>query len=148
VNFKLITRKFTVFPFFPCFQSGIHTKRIKKKINSETLLYRSIRKKRIKKQDIPHTLQTKKLLVHKANYSIMASADSATVSKNTDDTHSNVTPKEEIPDCIICCDPIYLVALGKCNHVEACAICFMRRKVLCKDNQCPICKVIISLLFR
>lgn len=43
-------------------------------------------------------------------------------------------------DCLICCEPIRVYALGSCNHRNVCATCCLRRRKLYDENDCCICK--------
>lgn len=58
-------------------------------------------------------------------------------SKSQETTHS----KNEVPHCIICCEPVAYFAVGECNHREVCSICSLRLRELYSEIGCPICKV-------
>jgi hypothetical protein len=42
--------------------------------------------------------------------------------------------------CVICAEPLTSAALGACGHLEVCALCSLRSRVLYNDCQCPLCK--------
>ncbi|KAL0054967.1 hypothetical protein WJX82_005281 [Trebouxia sp. C0006] len=44
------------------------------------------------------------------------------------------------PVCLLCCEPIKVMAVGKCNHKEICAECILQMVMLYKNSQCPLCK--------
>ena len=49
--------------------------------------------------------------------------------------------QESSIQCIICCEPIEFFAVGACNHVDVCAICTYKLRVLeDKGIECVICK--------
>ena len=39
-------------------------------------------------------------------------------------------------DCIICCEPLLLVAVGRCNHSNVCAKCCLRSRLCFGDTKC------------
>ena len=43
--------------------------------------------------------------------------------------------------CVLCCDPLKFVCVGKCNHKNMCEKCTLRMRILIKDFHCPLCKV-------
>jgi hypothetical protein len=42
--------------------------------------------------------------------------------------------------CVICAEPLTSAALGACGHLDVCAVCSLRSRVLYDDCQCPLCK--------
>ena len=45
-------------------------------------------------------------------------------------------------DCILCSENITIYALGECNHKYICHVCTLKMREKCKDNTCPLCKVL------
>ena len=43
--------------------------------------------------------------------------------------------------CLLCCNKLTRVAVGKCNHSHICMLCALRLRWIMKDILCPICKV-------
>nr|XP_022914031.1 E3 ubiquitin-protein ligase ZNF598 [Onthophagus taurus]XP_022914032.1 E3 ubiquitin-protein ligase ZNF598 [Onthophagus taurus] len=41
--------------------------------------------------------------------------------------------------CVVCCKKITIFAIGTCDH-PVCYECSTRMRVLCKQNECPICR--------
>ncbi|KAL0033761.1 hypothetical protein WJX77_004297 [Trebouxia sp. C0004] len=48
--------------------------------------------------------------------------------------------KQDLPDCVICCEPMQVVSIGKCNHKAVCERCSLRLIMLYQDTRCPLCK--------
>lgn len=42
--------------------------------------------------------------------------------------------------CIVCCNPLKIVAFMSCGHSQVCAECCLRSRMLFKDRKCPLCK--------
>lgn len=49
------------------------------------------------------------------------------------------TSTVEAPTCLVCCDDLAYLAVGKCNH-GICHVCSLRSRVLCNSNSCPVCR--------
>eukprot|EP01025_Chloroclados_australasicus_P042255 TRINITY_DN44972_c0_g1_i1.p1 TRINITY_DN44972_c0_g1~~TRINITY_DN44972_c0_g1_i1.p1 ORF type:complete len:671 (-),score=46.10 TRINITY_DN44972_c0_g1_i1:840-2852(-) len=47
---------------------------------------------------------------------------------------------EERPMCIVCCEELYEIAVGQCNHTLLCAMCAVRMRIFYRYIQCPLCK--------
>eukprot|EP00887_Chlorella_sp_A99_P007429 scaffold2.g7429.t1 len=47
---------------------------------------------------------------------------------------------EDAPHCLVCCDPLVEVALGRCNHGQACSSCTLRMRLCYGNRDCPFCK--------
>ena len=44
------------------------------------------------------------------------------------------------PSCLLCCEPMRVVAYGACNHKAACEKCLLRLRMCYKNYACPMCK--------
>ena len=53
---------------------------------------------------------------------------------------ASVANEELYEACVICAEPLTSAALGACGHLEVCALCSLRSRVLYDDCQCPLCK--------
>lgn len=42
--------------------------------------------------------------------------------------------------CVVCCHDTNIWAVGECNH-PTCLLCSARLRVLCKQNECPVCRL-------
>jgi len=51
----------------------------------------------------------------------------------------------QVPECVICTDPIKCFALGRCNHRQVCSICAIRRRKLYTEYDCPVCRSILDV---
>lgn len=49
-------------------------------------------------------------------------------------------------ECFVCCRDIVLYAVGGCDH-PVCHVCSTRLRVLCKTNECPVCRTVIPQVF-
>jgi len=54
-------------------------------------------------------------------------------------------PGVEPHECLTCCEPISVYAVGHCNHRTVCALCVLRLRKLYNDRKCCLCKVSLSL---
>lgn len=53
---------------------------------------------------------------------------------------SNVNMEDqEIDNCVVCFREMEIFSLGECNH-PVCYECSARMRVLCLQNECPICR--------
>lgn len=46
---------------------------------------------------------------------------------------------DSLNPCVLCFNDIELYAVGECDHA-LCHKCFVRLRVLCNDDQCPVCR--------
>ena len=44
------------------------------------------------------------------------------------------------PICTLCCQEATVWVVGPCDHT-LCLTCSARMKILCKKNECPVCRV-------
>ncbi len=42
--------------------------------------------------------------------------------------------------CVLCCEPLLYVCMGRCNHKNMCEKCGLRLRLLMKNFHCPMCK--------
>lgn len=60
-------------------------------------------------------------------------------------TATTITPTINIIDqnnenaCIVCFKDVEIFSIGDCNHA-VCYECSTRMRVLCRQNECPICR--------
>ena len=47
---------------------------------------------------------------------------------------------DDYPSCLLCCEPMRVVAYGACNHKAACEKCLLRLRICYKNYACPMCK--------
>ena len=47
---------------------------------------------------------------------------------------------DEFPSCLLCCEPMRVVAYGACNHKAACEKCLLRLRICYNNYACPMCK--------
>jgi hypothetical protein len=45
-----------------------------------------------------------------------------------------------LPSCILCCEPMHVVAFGECGHKASCEKCLLRLRMCYKNYDCPMCK--------
>lgn len=57
------------------------------------------------------------------------------MSKNQNDSANGI----EDNTCIVCYKKMDLFSIGECNH-PVCYECSTRMRVLCEQNECPICR--------
>ncbi|CAG0897715.1 unnamed protein product [Cyprideis torosa] len=48
--------------------------------------------------------------------------------------------------CVVCCHGITIYSVGSCNH-PVCHICSTRMRMLCRQNECPICRLGLEKVF-
>lgn len=77
--------------------------------------------------------------------------DSAPKANDKDKGHSERTVStparstSEISDntCVVCFKVVDIFSIGECDH-PVCYECSTRMRVLCKQNECPICRTDMS----
>jgi len=47
---------------------------------------------------------------------------------------------EAYENCDICLNPVRFYSLGPCNHRDQCTECYLRRKTLYNQIDCPVCR--------
>jgi hypothetical protein len=52
-----------------------------------------------------------------------------------------VEQQAEIPSCVICTEPMEVVAIGTCGHAATCARCCLKTRLNYSNNKCPVCAV-------
>lgn len=45
--------------------------------------------------------------------------------------------------CVLCFKTVDIFSIGECDH-PVCYECSTRMRVLCKQNECPICRHVLS----
>ena len=46
----------------------------------------------------------------------------------------------EQEQCILCVEPVKIVAISECNHSPICYLCMIKMRIINKTPLCPICK--------
>ncbi|KAK9831172.1 hypothetical protein WJX74_005907 [Apatococcus lobatus] len=61
--------------------------------------------------------------------------------KEAETATSSLPNEEELAaDCLLCCEPLEVVAVGMCNHRNICAKCTIRLRLCYNKRLCPLCK--------
>lgn len=60
-------------------------------------------------------------------------------------TASNATTAATTDDnaCVVCFKSVEVFSIGECDH-PVCYECSTRMRVLCEQNECPICRQVLS----
>lgn len=62
--------------------------------------------------------------------------------KRQNDTNTNAT-SDDSNACVVCFKNVDLFSVGECDH-PVCYECSTRMRVLCQQNECPICRQVLS----
>jgi len=46
----------------------------------------------------------------------------------------------DFPSCLLCTEPLRVVAFGACNHASCCEKCMLRLRMCYQNYACPMCK--------
>ncbi|ALC40756.1 CG11414 [Drosophila busckii] len=77
-----------------------------------------------------------------ASTTLTAASESNTKLASTTDT-ANSTASNDDNACVVCFRNTEIYAIGDCDH-PVCYECATRMRVLCKQNECPICRHVLS----
>lgn len=75
----------------------------------------------------------------KFNNKAMANAQAA---GTQGDTNTNASA-DDGNACVVCFKNVDLFSVGECDH-PVCYECSTRMRVLCQQNECPICRQVLS----
>ena len=72
----------------------------------------------------------------------------STGEKSANDSANNASkqPSSEETEhdaCVLCCKEVEIYSIGECDH-PICYECSTRLRVLCEQNECPICRQVLS----
>lgn len=67
--------------------------------------------------------------------SVNVSANSASKQPSSEETERDA--------CVLCCKEVEIYSIGECDH-PICYECSTRLRVLCEQNECPICRQVLS----
>jgi hypothetical protein len=52
---------------------------------------------------------------------------------------TNVVTENSENTCVVCFKNVFIYSVGECDH-PVCYECSTRMRVLCRQNECPICR--------
>ncbi|XP_067630809.1 E3 ubiquitin-protein ligase ZNF598 isoform X2 [Eurosta solidaginis] len=56
---------------------------------------------------------------------------------------SKQSSSDDVDACVLCCKEVEIYSIGECDHA-ICYECSTRLRVLCEQNECPICRQVLS----
>ncbi|CAD7013306.1 unnamed protein product [Ceratitis capitata] len=72
------------------------------------------------------------------------SSSEKSVNDTACDVNKQVTSEDtEHDSCVLCCKEVEIYSIGECDH-PICYECSTRLRVLCEQNECPICRQVLS----